>query len=91
MRMAMIGFALIVIGIITPLIYLAAASISSPSSSGSYGGAIIIFPIPVALVFGNGSLAMNLASILSIVLLIAFIAYIALIILTARRAAGKSK
>ncbi|GGP20166.1 hypothetical protein GCM10007981_07140 [Thermocladium modestius] len=90
MRMAIIGFALIAIGIIMPLIYLAAVSIAYPSPSESYGGAIIVFPIPVALVFGNGGPAMALASMLSIVLLIAFIVYMVLIILTARRSRGSS-
>ncbi|MFP3297521.1 MAG: DUF131 domain-containing protein [Thermocladium sp.] len=79
MRLAYIGIALILLGIITPLIY-----IVSTSTQASYGGAVIILPIPIAIVFGNNEAATNLATILSIALLAAFIAYIVALIMIHR-------
>ncbi|KUO93305.1 MAG: hypothetical protein AT710_00245 [Thermocladium sp. ECH_B] len=81
MRLAYIGIALILLGIITPLIY-----IVSTSTQASYGGAVIILPIPIAIVFGNNEAATNLATILSIALLAAFIAYIVALIMIHRSA-----
>jgi len=81
MRLAYIGIALILLGIITPLIY-----VVSISTQASYGGAVIILPIPIAIVFGNNEAATNLATILSIALLAAFIAYIVALIMIHRSA-----
>ncbi|MFP3044986.1 MAG: DUF131 domain-containing protein [Thermocladium sp.] len=81
MRLAYIGIALILLGIITPLIY-----VVSTSTQASYGGAVIILPIPIAIVFGNNEAATNLATILSIALLAAFIAYIVALIMIHRSA-----
>ncbi|MGC8596673.1 MAG: DUF131 domain-containing protein [Thermocladium sp.] len=79
MRLAYIGIALILLGILTPLIYMV-----STSTQASYGGAVIVLPIPIAIVFGNNEAATNLATLLSILLLAAFIVYMVALIIANR-------
>jgi len=74
MRLLEIGIVLIILAVILPIAVLIASY--PPSGGTNFAGVVIIFPIPIALTFGNEYLARVLtwvAYILFLVLLVLFL------------------
>lgn len=92
MRLFYIGLALFIAAIIIPLAIIAAAALSSPTTSGvEWGGVVVVFPIPIAIVMGSKpSLLYTLSWVALAIFVIMLILFLVMLIYSMRhrRSAG---
>ncbi len=81
MRLSTIGFILILLAVIVPVITIPLILLSTISttpqtiSKTEIGGAIVIFPIPVIFTFGTDSELVTLLAILGYILFLVFLIF----------------
>ncbi|ABW02410.1 hypothetical protein [Caldivirga maquilingensis] len=79
MRLYQVGLILIIIAVLIPLLAVILLALTAPSTGVTWGGAVLVFPIPVAIVIGNKP---SIITALSWVMVVVFIAMIIIYIIT---------
>ncbi len=76
MRLYQIGLALIFAAVIIPIILFLAIALQAAQQAGGrviWGGAVVVFPFPIALVFGNEPSIISALSWIAVALFIVFL------------------
>jgi uncharacterized membrane protein len=85
MRLYQVGLALIFAAVLIPIIAIILTALSTQPSGVTWGGAILVFPIPIAIVMGNKP---TVVTALSWVMLAVFVILLVLFIVTLLRSRG---
>ncbi len=79
MRLYQIGLLLIIIAVLIPLLAIILLALTTPPAEVTWGGAVLVFPIPIAIVIGNKP---SIITALSWIMVAVFIVMIILYIIT---------
>jgi len=77
MRLYQVGLALIFAAVLIPIIAIVLTALTTQPSGVTWGGAILVFPIPIAIVLGNKP---TIVTALSWVMLVIFVIFLVLFI-----------
>ena len=77
MRLHQVGLLLVIIALLIPLLTIILLALTTQSTGVTWGGAVLVFPIPIAIVIGNKpSIITALSWVMAAVFIIMIILYI---------------